>query len=99
MSTAYWGSPLIFDFCFIRIDTVIENTYKNEMIFREILSSLEKAARQYKAVALTGPRQSGKTTLAREAFPDLPYVSMENPDTRELARADPRALLRRYAEG
>lgn len=69
------------------------------MIFREILSSLEKASRQYKAVALTGPRQSGKTTLAREAFPDLPYVSMENPDTLELARADPRGLLRRYAEG
>ena len=69
------------------------------MILREILPLLEKAARQYKAVALTGPRQSGKTTLARKAFPELPYVSMENPDTRELARADPRGLLRRYADG
>ena len=69
------------------------------MIFRDILPVLEQAARQYKAVALTGPRQSGKTTLAREAFPHLPYVSMENPDTRELARADPRGLLRRYAGG
>jgi len=69
------------------------------MITREIQPALEKAARQYKAVALTGPRQSGKTTLAREAFPNLPYVSLENPDTRELAHADPRGLLRRYADG
>lgn len=69
------------------------------MIQRSIQASLEKAASQYKGVALTGPRQSGKTTLARETFPDLPYLSMENPDTLELARADPRGLLQRYGEG
>lgn len=69
------------------------------MVTRELSPILKQAAKQYKAIALTGPRQSGKTTLARRTFPDLPYVSMENPDTRELARADPRGLLRRYAEG
>ena len=50
-------------------------------------------------VTLTGPRQSGKTTLVRAAFPELPYVSLEAPDTRERALADPRGFLRPLLDG
>lgn len=50
-------------------------------------------------VALTGPRQSGKTTLARALFPDKPYVSLENPDTRAFADTDPRGFLATYESG
>ena len=56
-------------------------------------------ARGFPVLALTGPRQSGKTTLARTAFPDLPYVNLEDPDTRSLALADPRRFLQRFAQG
>lgn len=56
-------------------------------------------ARQFKAVALTGPRQTGKTTLCREHFPELPYVSLENPDERGRAERDPRGFLQRFPDG
>jgi uncharacterized protein len=54
---------------------------------------LLRAALKYRAVVLLGPRQSGKTTLARELFPSFRYISLEDPDLRRLAIADPRALL------
>ena len=50
-------------------------------------------------VALTGPRQSGKTTLARWVFQDKPYVTLENPDEREFAKTDPKRFLARFAHG
>ncbi|HPY89986.1 MAG TPA: ATP-binding protein, partial [Lentisphaeria bacterium] len=50
----------------------------------------------YPVVTITGPRQSGKTTLARATFPDLRYVSLESPDIRALAESDPRAFLQAY---
>jgi predicted AAA+ superfamily ATPase len=50
-------------------------------------------------VTLTGPRQSGKTTLVRAAFPDLAYVSLEDPDVRARALEDPRGFLRAHADG
>jgi predicted AAA+ superfamily ATPase len=43
-----------------------------------------------------GPRQSGKTTLVRSVFPDLPYVLLEDPDTRAFAEEDPRSFLAQY---
>jgi hypothetical protein len=69
------------------------------VIPRLALSTLERLARGFPVVALTGPRQSGKTTLARAAFGHLPYVSLENPQEREFAEADPRRFLARFAEG
>ncbi len=69
------------------------------MISRDIEPILRKAADQFKAVAITGPRQSGKTTLARMAFPDKPYVSLESLDERERATRDPRQFLSRFPDG
>lgn len=60
---------------------------------------LADAARQLPVVSLTGPRQSGKTTLARATFPHYAYISLENPDTREAAKADPRGFLRQFSQG
>lgn len=69
------------------------------MIKRDLMGVLHDRAKQFKAVLLTGPRQSGKTTLARMAFPDKPYVSLENPDERMAALADPRSFLARFPRG
>jgi len=66
---------------------------------RQARSALERLARGFPVVALTGPRQSGKTTLARASFPDKPYVSLENPDERDFAEQDPRRFLARFPEG
>jgi len=68
------------------------------MIPRALASSAQKAFAEYPVVTLTGPRQSGKTTLARSLF-DLPYVNLEALDDREFATRDPRAFLARYADG
>jgi len=59
---------------------------------------LDRSQRQ-PVVTVTGPRQSGKTTLCRETFPGKPYVNLERPDTREFARSDPLGFLRQYPEG
>jgi predicted AAA+ superfamily ATPase len=60
---------------------------------------LEELGKFFPIVALTGPRQVGKTTLARLQFPEKPYVSLENPDLREQAQTDPRGFLARYTDG
>lgn len=69
------------------------------MIKREAISVLKKLARQFKAVAIIGPRQSGKTTLARHTFGNKPYVNLENPDTRQFAMEDPRGFLDQFPKG
>ncbi len=69
------------------------------MIEREIAPHLRAMFHSYPAVTVTGPRQSGKTTLCRSVFPDLPYVNLEAPDDREFAVQDPRGFLARYREG
>jgi predicted AAA+ superfamily ATPase len=69
------------------------------MISRIASSKLKELAGQFKSVALIGPRQSGKTTLARHVFKNKQYVSLENPDTRKFAIEDPRAFLSLYPDG
>jgi uncharacterized protein len=69
------------------------------MIKRDISPLFQSLARQFPVLTLTGPRQSGKTTLAKSLFPDKPYVSLEDPDVRLYAKEDPRGLLNDYADG
>ena len=69
------------------------------MIQRHIKKKFLQFLHQYPVVMLTGPRQSGKTTLCREALPKKAYVSLENPDTREFALSDPRGFLAQYPDG
>lgn len=65
-------------------------------IRRHIEPVVLKAAKSYPVVTLTGPRQSGKTTLVRNLFDKADYVSLENPDDRAFALEDPRGFLRRF---
>ncbi len=69
------------------------------MIPRHATDIVKRLAEGYPALVITGPRQSGKTTLARATFPGHPYVSLEEPDTRLLATDDPRRFLDRYRSG
>lgn len=69
------------------------------MIPRCAEKTIRTMLRGFPVVTLTGPRQSGKTTLARAVFPDRPYVSLEEPDVRRSAQEDPRAFLERFRDG
>jgi predicted AAA+ superfamily ATPase len=69
------------------------------VIERLLQPRLLELATRYPVLTLTGPRQSGKTTLSRMAFPGRPYVSLENPAQRAFAQEDPVAFLARYGDG
>ena len=69
------------------------------MLKRAAATALHRLARYYPLIALTGPRQSGKTTLARATFPRKPYVSLEDLDIREFAERDPRGFLAQFPSG
>jgi predicted AAA+ superfamily ATPase len=69
------------------------------MIIRDITSEFVRSAAEYPVVTVLGPRQSGKTTLATMTFPDKPYFSLEDPDTRAAAAADPRGFLEQLKDG
>lgn len=66
------------------------------LIYRKLTDQLKQLLGQYPIVALTGPRQSGKTTLLQEFFTEYRYISLENPDTRNFAEEDPRGFLQEY---
>ncbi|MCX6081444.1 MAG: AAA family ATPase, partial [Chloroflexi bacterium] len=69
------------------------------MIARTLTSKIISLAQKFHVITLTGPRQSGKTTLVKAAFPALPYVSLEEPDIRQIALTDPRGFLSNYPAG
>ena len=69
------------------------------MIEREVTPLILRLFGQYPIVTVTGPRQSGKTTLCRSAFPDLAYANLEGPDAREFAESDPRRFLSQFPSG
>jgi hypothetical protein len=68
------------------------------MLKRILEKKLSESAKQYPVVTLTGPRQSGKTTLVKMAFPDCDYVSLEEPDHRAFALEDPRGFLSQFSK-
>ena len=69
------------------------------MIRRIAEDELRLLASQFRAVAVVGPRQSGKTTLVRNVFPEKAYANLENPDLRRFATEDPRGFLATYSSG
>ncbi len=69
------------------------------MITREISEELVQSAGEYPVVTVLGPRQSGKTTLVQMTFPDKQYFSLEDPDVRIAAEADPRGFLGQLKDG
>ena len=69
------------------------------MIKRDLTPFLIEAAKTWPAVTLTGPRQSGKTTLCRALFPHHPYETLEAPDVRAFAIEDPRSFLAQFPDG
>ncbi len=69
------------------------------MIERIAASKIQQLAANFKSVAVTGPRQSGKTTLSKSLFPEKAYLSLENPDVRRFALEDTRGFLLRYQSG
>ncbi len=68
-------------------------------ITRTAFAAARERLASFPILAITGPRQSGKTTLSRLLAPHLPYLSLEDPDTRAFAKEDPRGFLRQAADG
>lgn len=66
------------------------------IVFRNIEKAIRAFANKYPIIAVTGPRQSGKTTMLKTLFSDYRYVSLENPDHRAYAESDPNGFLRLY---
>ena len=66
---------------------------------RAAQKTLENLAGQFPALVITGPRQSGKTEITKKVFPDKPYASLEDIDTRNFAKDDPRGFLNQYKDG
>src|SRR3989338_2146477 len=69
------------------------------MIRRDLGNKLVELFKQFPAIAILGPRQSGKTTLTKEMFPQLHYVNLEDLAIRQYAKEDPRGFLDSYSNG
>lgn len=72
---------------------------RNEYIDRQLSSELVRLSDLYAVLVLTGPRQSGKTSLCKNQFPEFHYVNLENPATREQIQIAPKFFLEQYANG
>ena len=73
--------------------------YTTRMITRKIEQTLRDLIPYFKVITITGPRQSGKTTLCKQVFPDYAYVNLEDIAVREQAATDPKAFLSAYTQG
>jgi len=69
------------------------------MISRKLTQTLQRLATSFPVITVTGPRQSGKTTLVRDLFSDKPYVTLEDPSERLFAEEDPKGFLARFEKG
>lgn len=69
------------------------------LVEREIQKSIKRLAAKFPVVMISGPRQSGKSTLLKVCFPKHEYVSLENMDVRAFAQADPRGFLNQFTKG
>lgn len=69
------------------------------MFQRALTTYIQELAKKYPVVTLLGPRQSGKTTLVKAAFPQKPYVNMEDAEQRALATLDPKSFMQAYPQG
>ncbi|MEA3332016.1 MAG: ATP-binding protein [Pseudomonadota bacterium] len=69
------------------------------MITRDISTTIKRFAKQYPVVTITGPRQSGKTTLCKALFPEYTYSNLESLEERDFATRDPKGYLARFAQG
>jgi len=84
----------------VQISIQIANVYYiYDMIPRRVEAYIQSIYKHFPVLFLTGPRQSGKTTLAKALFRNLPYVLLELPDQQRLAREDPRSFLMKYTKG
>jgi hypothetical protein len=68
-------------------------------IKRTLSKELILSAKEYPIITILGPRQSGKTTIAKHCFPKKKYVSLENLDSREFATTDPKGFIKNYIKG
>lgn len=75
---------------------IMSHIGNRQIISRRIKKSILDLSSKFPVIGLTGPRQSGKTTLLKHLFPDYEYISLEDPDIREFASSDPRAFLEHY---
>ena len=85
-------------FLILHIFELLESTLAI-MIKRLLFEEAEITAREFKIVAITGPRQSGKTTLCKHVFKNKPYVSFEDLDILEEAESSPRIFINKYKDG
>ena len=69
------------------------------LVPRKAIETIRRALKGFPVVAVTGPRQSGKTTLVKNMFQERPYVSLEDPDELDFSIEDPRLFLNRFPDG
>jgi len=72
---------------------------RDRIVRRRASEALARFQSGFPVIGITGPRQAGKTTLARIAFPDKPYITLEDPDHLDYARSDPRRFLDQFSDG
>jgi uncharacterized protein len=77
----------------------LDSQIYKKMINRAIASQVEKMLTKYPIVSITGPRQSGKTTLVKMLRPEYKYITLENPTDRQFAKEDPKGFLETYQNG